>query len=54
MNLYDPFLKTLRGLMATDKTKQYIISGAPQCPFPDGWMGPKVGIPALSLPVSCL
>jgi chitinase len=44
MNLYTSFLKTLRALMATDTKKKYLITGAPQCPFPDGWMGPKPGL----------
>lgn len=44
MGLYTTFLKTLRSLMGSDTTKTYLITGAPQCPFPDGWMGPKPGL----------
>jgi len=44
MGLYTPFLKTLRNLMDNDKPRKYLITGAPQCPFPDGWMGPKPGL----------
>ena len=32
---YVAFVKALRTLMATDKSKQYYISAAPQCPLPD-------------------
>ena len=29
--------------MDTDDSKHYIISGAPQCPFPDAFLGPSSG-----------
>lgn len=29
----------LRSLFATDSSKKYYITGAPQCPFPDAMMG---------------
>jgi chitinase len=29
----------LRSHFATDPSKQYFITGAPQCPFPDAMMG---------------
>lgn len=32
---YVTFVQALRTLFATDKTKQYYISAAPQCPLPD-------------------
>ena len=32
---YVAFVKALRTQMATDKSKQYYISAAPQCPLPD-------------------
>ena len=28
--------------MNTDPSKQYLITAAPQCPFPDKWMGPQI------------
>ena len=38
---YPDFVREMRRLMNTDKSKQYLISAAPQCPFPDKWMGPQ-------------
>ena len=32
---YVAFVKALRTQFATDKSKQYYISAAPQCPLPD-------------------
>ena len=32
---YATFVKALRTQFATDKSKQYYISAAPQCPLPD-------------------
>lgn len=32
---YPAFLKKLRGYMDGDKTKQYYVTAAPQCVFPD-------------------
>lgn len=32
---YTAFVKALRTQFATDKSKQYYISAAPQCPLPD-------------------
>jgi chitinase len=39
---YAAFVKTLRSLMSSGR-KSYIISGAPQCPYPDAYLGPKPG-----------
>lgn len=39
-NYYADFVKAIRSLMATDTSKKYYITGAPQCPFPDAIMGP--------------
>jgi len=39
---YSTFVNSLRSKMDSGK-KQYYISGAPQCPYPDGYMGPKPG-----------
>jgi len=38
---YPDFVREMRRLMNTDKSKQYLITAAPQCPFPDKWMGPQ-------------
>lgn len=38
---YPDFVREMRQLMNTDKSKQYLITAAPQCPFPDKWMGPQ-------------
>ncbi|ORX90045.1 chitinase, partial [Basidiobolus meristosporus CBS 931.73] len=36
---YSALVKTLRELYAQDSSKKYYISGAPQCPFPDMFLG---------------
>jgi chitinase len=40
---YATFVKTLRGYMNADTTRPYYIGGAPQCPFPDAYLGPSMG-----------
>ena len=37
---YSDFVQSLRALMSVDTTKRYFLTGAPQCPFPDPYMGP--------------
>ncbi|KAI9296310.1 glycoside hydrolase [Neoconidiobolus thromboides FSU 785] len=37
---YTAFINELRGLYASDPSKKYYIAAAPQCPFPDGYLGP--------------
>jgi chitinase len=37
---YSAFVKTIRSLMEAGTPGKYIISGAPQCPFPDAYLGP--------------
>ncbi|XP_068709857.1 uncharacterized protein [Montipora foliosa] len=39
---YPDFVREMRRLMNTDPGKQYFITAAPQCPFPDKWMGPEI------------
>ena len=39
---YPDFVHEMRRLMNTDPSKQYLITAAPQCPFPDKWMGPQI------------
>ncbi|KAG2171822.1 hypothetical protein INT43_008202 [Umbelopsis isabellina] len=36
---YAAFITQMRTHYASDTSKQYYISGAPQCPFPDQWLG---------------
>jgi chitinase len=40
---YAAFVKTLRGLMNADVRKTYYLTAAPQCPFPDPYLGPGSG-----------
>lgn len=37
---YPDFVKELRRLMRADTSKRYLLTAAPQCPYPDKWMGP--------------
>jgi len=39
---YSAFVKSLRSKMAGSR-REYIISGAPQCPYPDAYLGPAAG-----------
>ncbi|KAJ1668782.1 Chitinase 2 [Coemansia sp. RSA 1813] len=36
---YSAFINQLRSHYATDTSKKYYITGAPQCPFPDAYLG---------------
>ena len=38
---YPEFITELRILMDKDSLKSYLITGAPQCPYPDHYLGPK-------------
>ncbi|XP_047132367.1 uncharacterized protein LOC100214393 isoform X1 [Hydra vulgaris] len=38
---YTTFVQAIRLLMSKDITKKYLITGAPQCPFPDYYLGPS-------------
>ena len=38
---YPVFIKELRMLMDNDQGKAYLITGAPQCPYPDYHLGPE-------------
>lgn len=40
---YTTFVKEIRKLMNADSSRKYIIGAAPQCPFPDGFLGPYPG-----------
>lgn len=40
---YAQLVKSLRQLEKTAGAKKYLITGAPQCPFPDASLGPKPG-----------
>jgi len=37
---YVAFVEQLRVHYAEDKSKKYYVTAAPQCPFPDAYMGP--------------
>jgi len=47
---YTQFVRTLHGLMDSDNTKDYIITAAPQCVYPDKYMGPATGKPLIEVP----
>jgi hypothetical protein len=36
--------------MDSDNTKDYIITAAPQCVYPDKYMGPATGKPLIEVP----
>ena len=38
---YPDFIRELRILMDKDPQKSYLITGAPQCPYPDHYLGPE-------------
>jgi chitinase len=40
---YAAFAKAMRQKMGADPRKKYYISAAPQCPFPDAYLGPAPG-----------
>jgi chitinase len=40
---YTTFVRRLRELMNGDKTRPWYITGAPQCIFPDAYLGPAAG-----------
>ena len=40
---YTAFVRKLRTLTKTDTSRRYLITGAPQCVFPDAYMGPAPG-----------
>ena len=39
---YPEFITELRMLMDNDPLKSYLITGAPQCPYPDLHLGPEI------------
>jgi chitinase len=43
-NGYTAYVRKLRALTRTDASRRYLITGAPQCPFPDAYMGPRPGL----------
>jgi chitinase len=40
---YGAYVTRLRELMRTDPSRRYYVTAAPQCPFPDGALGPAAG-----------
>ena len=39
---YPDFIRELRMLMDNDPNKNYLITGAAQCPYPDHYLGPEI------------
>lgn len=37
---YTQFVRSLRSIMDRDTRKKFIIAAAPQCPYPDHYLGP--------------
>jgi chitinase len=37
---YGVFIKEMRRIMDGDQSKVYLLTGAPQCPYPDHFLGP--------------
>jgi chitinase len=42
---YTAFVARLRQLTDQDSSKRYLMTGAPQCPIPDAYLGPNAGAP---------
>ena len=42
---YSAFVTRLRELMDQDSADRYLLTGAPQCPVPDAYLGPSAGRP---------
>ena len=49
---YGTFVNRLREWYARDDQKTYYIAGAPQCPFPDAYLGPTGGYSGYALGTS--
>lgn len=47
---YSAFVNRLRARMDSDPARSYYITAAPQCPFPDAFMGPAPGRPLGDVP----
>ncbi|MBI4509347.1 MAG: hypothetical protein HY698_06900 [Deltaproteobacteria bacterium] len=47
---YTAYVKKLRGLMSQDTTRSYYVAAAPQCPYPDAYVGPAPGRPLGDVP----
>ena len=45
---YPAFVQELHYLMSSDPSKDYLITGAPQCPYPDAHLGPVIPGSALA------
>lgn len=37
---YGDFIKEMRRIMDADQSKVFLLTGAPQCPYPDHYLGP--------------
>ena len=40
---YSAFVRELRNLENSDTARKYVIAAAPQCPYPDAFLGPLPG-----------
>ncbi|EDO33424.1 predicted protein, partial [Nematostella vectensis] len=40
---YEHLIREMRRLMDADLSREYLITGAPQCPYPDHYLGPGAG-----------
>ncbi len=50
---YSDFVRGLRTLMSQGtSSRRFLITAAPQCPFPDAWHGPKAGTALGDSPLS--
>jgi chitinase len=47
---YTAFVRRMREIMNGDKSRRYYITGAPQCIFPDAFLGPGAGKPLGDVP----
>ncbi|KAJ1918803.1 Chitinase 2 [Tieghemiomyces parasiticus] len=46
---YSTFVTELRKLYKSDTKKQYLVAAAPQCPYPDAYMGPVMNTAHLDM-----
>jgi chitinase len=47
---YTAYVKKLRAITAADTSRRWFVAGAPQCPFPDAYLGPATGRPLGDVP----
>jgi chitinase len=47
---YTAFVRALRGTMTEHTERRWLITAAPQCPFPDAFLGPSPGLALAEVP----